>query len=128
MVTKQTKGASKKQKAPRKQTSDTKDSTAERPEFPPSVRFSATIHPREKMDPKALEKLDIDRIPDPTGVIRALVTPADCVRLVNQGFEVRLHRAYPVQPLSPALIEPDDSFKRWLDERVQNIKGAKKQK
>ena len=124
MVTKQTKATSKKQKAPRKQTSTTKSSASE--ELPPAVRFSATIHPREKMDPKALEKLDIDRIPDPTGVIRALVTPADCVRLVNQGFEVRLHRAYPVQPLNPKLIEPDDSFKRWLDNRIQNIKGAKK--
>ena len=89
------------------------------------MRFSATIHAREHADPNWIEKLDIDRIPDPTGVIRALVTPNDCVRLLNQGFEVRLHNAYPVQPVNPALIETDASFKRWLDTRIKAIKKPK---
>ena len=97
-------------------------------EFPPKVRFSATIHARGNVDPNSIEKLNLDRVPDPQGLIRALVTAADCVRLVNQGFEVRLHQAYPVQPINPALIETDDSFKRWLDKKVETIKGAKKQK
>ena len=121
-VKKQTKAASKKQN----RKADT--SLEGEFEFPPKVRFSATIHPRGKVDPNSIEKLNIDRVPDPQGLIRALVTAADCVRLVNQGFEVRLHQAYPVQPVNPALIETDDSFKRWLDKKVETIKGAKKQK
>lgn len=98
------------------------------PEGPPAVRFSATIHARGKADPDWMEKLEIDRVPDPKGLVRGLVTPADCVRLLDQGFEVRLHSAYSVQPLDPALVERDDAFKRWLDERVQAIRGAKRDK
>jgi hypothetical protein len=137
-VMKKTKPASKKPKAGRKQPSKTSKSRyAKTPgegfspdgtEIPPTVRFSATIHARDESDPKLIEKLDIDRVPDPTGVIRALVTPEDCVRLVNQGFEVRLHNAYPVEPLNPALIETDDSFKRWIDAKMASITGARKLK
>lgn len=100
-------------------------------EAPPTVRFSATIHASEQTqreEPNWIEKLDVDRVPDPAGLIRALVTHADCVRLVNQGFEVRLYQAYPVQPLDPALIETEDSFKSWLDQRLQPFKRSRKQK
>jgi hypothetical protein len=123
---KKTKAASKKTKSGRKQASRT-SSTEQSSEIPPTVRFSATIHAREqteRADPNWIEKLDIDRVPDPTGLIRALVTLEDCVRLVNQGVEVRLHNAYPVEPLNPSLIETDDSFKRWLDAKMASIKGA----
>jgi hypothetical protein len=130
-VKKTSKVVSKKPKSGRKQASKTsKIGSAKTPEqisvldHPPTVRFSATIHPDEKAHPNWMEKLDIDRVPDPTGLIRALVTPEDCVRLVNQGFEVRLYNAYPVEPLNPALIETDDSFKRWLDAKMASIKGA----
>jgi len=68
-------------------------------ELPPTVRFSATIHTRRKAESQLDGKLDIDRVPDPKGLVRALVTAADCVRLLNQGLEVHLHQAYPVQPL-----------------------------
>lgn len=129
-VKKKTKAASKRQKSAQKQAASASnaDTAGLEREFPPTVRFSATIHARGKTDPASIEKLDIDRVPDPQGLIRALVTAADCVRLLNQGFEVRLHQAYPVRPINPALIETDDSFKRWLDKRVATIKGAKKQK
>jgi|MudIll2142460700_1097286.scaffolds.fasta_scaffold08450_4 hypothetical protein len=137
-VKKQTKVASKKRKPARRQTPNTADtdynnisdtgSGLDYLELPPTVRFSATIHTRRKADPNWMEKLDIDRVPDPKGLVRALVTAADCVRLLNQGLEVHLHQAYPVQPLNPALIESDESFRRWLDKRMKTIKGTKKQK
>lgn len=137
-VKKQTKVASKKRKPARSQTPNTADtdcnnisdtgSGLDYLEFPPTVRFSATIHTRRKADRNWMEKLDIDRVPDPKGLVRALVTAADCVRLLNQGLEVHLHQAYPVQSLNPALIESDESFRRWLDKRVKTIKGTKKQK
>lgn len=137
-VKKQTKVTSKKRKPARRQTPSTTDtgyrnisdtsSGLDYLEFPPTLRFSATIHPRRKADPNWMEKLDLDRVPDPKGLVRALVTAADCVRLVNQGLEVHLHQAYPVQPLNPALIESDESFRRWLDKRMESIKATKKQK
>jgi hypothetical protein len=137
-VKKKSKTASKKSKSGRKKPSKTgsaktlgEGSTLDR-ESPPAVRFSATIHASEQTEravPNWMETLNIDRVPDPTGLIRALVTHADCVRLVNQGFEVRLYQAYPVQPLDPALIETQDSFKSWLDQRLQTFKrAARKQK
>lgn len=135
-VKKKTKAASKKSKSGRKKASRTsrtasvktagEDFGLER-ESPPTMRFSATIHAREqteRADPNWTEKLNIDRVHDPTGEIRALVTIEDCVQLLNQGLEVRLHNAYPVEPLDPSLIETDDSFKRWLDAKMASIKGA----
>jgi hypothetical protein len=139
-VKRKTKAGKKKPKSGRKQPSKTpktgsaktlgEGSTLGR-ESPPAVRFSATIHASEQTEravPNWMETLTIDRIPDPTGLIRALVTPADCVRLVNQGFEVRLSEAYPVKPLDPALIESQESFKSWLDQRLQTFKRATKKK
>ena len=132
--TKKSRTASKKSKSGRKQASKTSKSGAaktvdqgfepEGPQLPPTVRFSATIHAREHIaDATWIERLAIDRVPDPSGLVRALVTLDDCVRLVNQGFEVRLQGAYPVQPLSASLVESDESFKAWLDERVQTVKA-----
>ena len=137
---KKSKAASKKPKSSRKKAAKKsrtgsaktlgEGSTLDR-EPPQAVRFSATIHAseeKERAEPNWIETLNIDRIPDPTGLIRALVTPADCVRLVNQGIEVRLYEAYPVQPLDPALIETQDSFKSWLDQKLQTFKRATKKK
>ena len=133
-VNKKSKAVSKKRKSARKETSKKSKSASAKTsgagstlattESPPTVRFSATIHVRDVTDPSWFERLAIDRVPDPTGAIRALVTPADCVRLVNEGFEVRLDAAYPVQPLNPALIETEDSVQRWLDEKIQTAKRA----
>jgi len=136
-VKKKSKAASTKPKSGRKQPSKKPKRTLDeisplsRTEFDPNVRFSATIHASEQAElaaPKWMETLNIDRVPDPTGLIRALVTPAEVVRLVNQGFEVRLFETYPVQPLNPALIETNDSVKSWLDERMQTAKRAMKKK
>ena len=134
-VKKKSKAVSKKSQSARKKTSKKpKSASAKTPsegstlataESSPNVRFSATIHVRNVADPSWFERLAIDRVPDPTGAIRALVTPADCVRLVNEGFEVRLDAAYPVQPLKPALIETKESFQRWMDEKLQTAKRAK---
>ena len=39
-------------------------------------------------------------------------------RLVAQGFEVRLHRAVPVQPLDPGLVTADEDNLSWLTARL----------
>ena len=88
----------------------------------PSMRFDATIHARQKADPEWEKKLNIDRVPDPKGLVRALVTAADCVRLLDQGFEVRLHQAHPVRPLDPKLIENEEAMKRWLEKKLKEVR------
>ena len=89
------------------------------------VRFEATIHPgRKARSANWIDELNVDRVPDSKGLIRALLTADDCVRLLDQGLEVRLHSAHPIRPLDPRLIETDESVRRWLDERLQRIDRA----
>ena len=87
-----------------------------------NVLFEATIHSQRKdVNFDLINQLDIDRVPDPKGLVRALVTADDCVRLVDLGFEVRLHHAHPVRPLDPSLIETDESVRRWLNEKLRGL-------
>jgi hypothetical protein len=87
------------------------------------MRFEATIYPGRKAKTKNwADDLDVDRVPDAKGRVRALITVDDLVRLLDQGLEVRLYRAYSYGPLDPALIVPEESFQRWLDERVNALK------
>ena len=89
------------------------------------VRFEATIHAgRKARRPGWADELGIDRVPDPQGRVRALVTADECVRLLEQGFEVRLHHAHPIRPLDPRLIETDEAVRRQLEERLQGIERA----
>jgi hypothetical protein len=98
-------------------------------EPPAKVRFEATIHAGPNLKSADLINwLDIDQIPDAKGELRALVTADECVRLLENGFEVRLHRAHPVRPLNPTLIETDESVRRWLDEQLKTIKPSNKPK
>lgn len=88
------------------------------------MRFAATIHPGRKAKTKDwADELGVDRVPDTEGRVRALITVEDLVRLLDQGLEVRLYRAHADEPLDPALIVTDSSFKRWLDEQVSTLKA-----
>lgn len=95
------------------------------PDGRPSVRFEATVQPGEgERDLDKVADLDLDRIPDPEGKVRLLVTMDDCVQLLERGFEVHLHRILPVRPLDPRLIESDESTRAWLEERVKGIERS----
>jgi hypothetical protein len=99
------------------------------PEPPQQLRFEATIHPgRKARGADWVNYLEIDRIPDRKGEIRALITADECVRLLEQGFEIRLYHAHPVRPLDPALIETDESFRRWLYQELRSIKRPQDKK
>jgi hypothetical protein len=87
-----------------------------------AMRFEATIHPRETSP--SLERvadLDLDRVPDPEGGVRMVLTPDDAAQLLAKGYEVRLVRALPVRPLDPARVLDDDSARAWLDEQTRGI-------
>ena len=87
------------------------------------MRFEATIYPGSKAKTKDwADDLDVDRVHDARGRVRALISVEDLVRLLEQGLEVRLYRAHPYGPLDPALIMAEETFKDWLDEQVNALK------
>jgi hypothetical protein len=86
------------------------------------TRFEATILPGAPATGLArVADLDLDRIPDPEGEVRVLITAEDAERLLEQGFEVRLVRAHAVRPLDPALISDDADVQAWLAEQTAGI-------
>jgi hypothetical protein len=85
-------------------------------------RFEATVHPGDADVPLGrVADLDLDRVPDPQGGVRLLVTTDEIVALLERGYEVRLHRVARAEPLSPDLRVDDDASIAWLEERVQGI-------
>ncbi|WP_143052534.1 hypothetical protein [Streptomyces sp. cf386] len=89
------------------------------------MRFDATVQPGPTIrDLEGVADLDLDRIPDPEGEVRVLVTPDECRRLLESGYEVRLHAVVPVRPLPAELVARDDAVMAWLEEHVQGIERA----
>jgi hypothetical protein len=81
-------------------------------------RFEATLH--GDVDPARVADLDVDRVPDPAGGTRVLLEVADCVRLLQAGYEVHLHRAMPKRPLERGLRGDDDNVRAWFEENVRS--------
>jgi hypothetical protein len=93
------------------------------------VRFEATLHAVERPDRPgdqaglaAVDDFDLDRIPDPEGGVRLIVSLDEVVRLLDAGFEVHLTRTLVPQPLDPALIADDDTARAWFDERIRPVR------
>jgi hypothetical protein len=87
------------------------------------MRFEATIYPGDAGDITAprVSALDLDRVPDPSGEVRVLLNLDDLYRLLEEGFEVRLHRAVPLRPLDPELIADDRDVQAWFEERTRGV-------
>jgi hypothetical protein len=86
------------------------------------LRFEATVHPGDADVPLGrVADLDLDRVPDPQGGVRLLVTTDEIVALLERGYEVRLHRVVRAEPLSPQLRIDKDAAVAWLEERVKDI-------
>lgn len=86
------------------------------------LRFEATVHQGAKE--RALARVadfDLDRVPDPRGDVRLLISADELAGLLDEGYEVRLYRTVRAEPLSPDLVVGDDEARRWLEERVQGI-------
>lgn len=87
------------------------------------VRLEATVHSGDqRLAPERVADLGLDRVPDPQGGVRLLVTADEAVKLVEQGFEVHLLRALPAAPLDAALMADDTQVREWLEGRVQGIR------
>jgi len=88
----------------------------------PTVRFEATVHPgQEGLALEGVYDLDLDRIPDPEGAVRLLLTVDDAVKLVSRGYEVHLLAVHPVTPLDTSLVADEGTALRWLEEQVRGI-------
>jgi hypothetical protein len=88
------------------------------------VRFEATLHPRPGIaEVQRVDDLDVDRVPDPEGGARVLVDAAECQRLLEAGYEVRLQRAVPVKPLDTQLLADDDQARSWIEQRIREAGG-----
>jgi hypothetical protein len=75
-------------------------------------------------DLSGLDAVPLDRLPDRYGRLRALVTAEECARLLDLGYEVRLHRHHPSEPLDPGQITSDASAQRLLEERLASVRPA----
>jgi hypothetical protein len=95
------------------------------PEEGRPVRFEATLHPRPGVaDVARVDDLDVDRVPDADGETRVLVDVHDCIRLLASGFEVRLQRAVPIQPLDSRLVSSEEDTRSWIEQRVHDAGGS----
>ena len=88
----------------------------------PGLRFEATVHPgKGQLALEAVADLDLDRVPDPEGGVRLLLTADDAARLVGRGYEVHLVGVIPVTPLDTSLVTDEGAALRWLEEQVKGI-------
>jgi hypothetical protein len=86
------------------------------------LRFEATVHPGARdVALAAVADLDLDRVPDPAGDVRLLVSAEEIAELVDRGYEVRLHRTVRAVPLASELVMDDDAAAQWLDDQVRGI-------
>jgi hypothetical protein len=78
------------------------------------VRFEATVLPGASRDLDLIDTIDVFQLPSVGGRVRILATPDELSRVLDLGLEVQVHRAYPVRPLSPTLIQSDEAVQEWL--------------
>lgn len=87
-----------------------------------SVRFEATVHPgRRALALEGVADLDLDRVPDPEGQVRLLLTAEDAASLVTRGYEVHLLEVLPVKRLDTSLVASEGAVLGWLEEQVKGI-------
>jgi len=87
-----------------------------------TTRFEArVVSGASKPSLRRVADLDLDRIPDPEGDVRVLISAEDAEALVDQGFEVVLLNAQRVQPLDAKLVSEDDPVRAWLEEQTRGI-------
>ena len=88
----------------------------------PGLRFEATLGPLQRGKAIAVAaELALDRLPDVSGKVRLLISPADAQRLLDRGFEVRLIAAVPVKPLDPKLVMTNEQSKGMLEAQVKGL-------
>lgn len=89
---------------------------------PQAMRFEATVHPgRAARSLERVADLDLDRVPDPEGGVRLLLTADDAAKLVSRGYEVHLVEVLPAKPLDAELVATEGAVLGWLEEQVRGV-------
>ena len=90
---------------------------------PGGMRLEVTVHPgAEQRSLDRVYDLDLDRIPDPKGELRVLVTEEQLKELVARGYEVRQLKSYPVQPLDKSLIMDDETAVGAVERQLERLR------
>jgi len=81
------------------------------------LRFGAAIFPgRNRKKAGWADNLNVDRVPSAESEVRALVSLEECVRLVEEGFEVRLYSVLDETSFPKGLLVKDADFNKWIRE------------
>lgn len=87
------------------------------------MRLEVTVHPgAEQRSLDGVYDLDLDRIPDPKGELRVLVTEEQLKELVARGYEVRQLKSYPVQPLDKSLIMDNETAVGAVERQLEGLR------
>ncbi len=89
------------------------------------ARYEITIGAEDTRGPIAVDRFDLDRLPDRHGATRALVTQEELGLLRNAGVPLEVGERLEVSPLDPALTLTDDQAHRWLKRRLHGIPTEK---
>ena len=92
---------------------------------PGGMRLEVTVHPGAGAEQSSLDgvyDLDLDRVPDPKGELRVLVTEEQLKELVARGYEVRQLKSYPVQPLDKSLIMDDETAVGAVERQLEGLR------
>ncbi len=84
-------------------------------------RIELVIELDETRDLDSVEKLDLDRVPDPEGRVRVLVSEDQLRQLQQDGFTVELQQRIPVEALDPSLVYTDDDARAWVESRLEGL-------
>lgn len=99
--------------------SDITDEPPQQPADRPATRFEVTLQPGAGQRSLAeVADLDLDRVPDPRGGVRLVVSAEEVDRLRSAGYAVTIEAERAVQPLDPSLVMDDDAARGWLDGRL----------
>lgn len=87
----------------------------------PRERVELVIALSEARSLDAVEQLDLDRLPDPEGRVRVLVTEDQFRRLQRDGFAVEVQQRIAVEALDPSLVYTDDDARTWVESRLEGL-------
>jgi hypothetical protein len=97
------------------------DETPAEPEPIPTRYEAMVLTSSTRLALADVADLDLDRLPDPGGRVRVLVSADEARELTDRGYEVRLLNALKAQPLDPGLVMTDEQAEGWLAARTADI-------
>jgi hypothetical protein len=90
----------------------------------PTVRYEVLVRSgRAAAERAGIDDLDLDRLPDHEGAVRALVDADELAALEERGLDVERVGEIAVAPLDPSLVARDDDVRGWLESELAPLRG-----